>query len=277
LRISRRWRSKSWSSGLLLPCSGLVGYQHFGVDLQNVGILLLPPPSYWSWRQQGPLKLWYPTTTTTQGHNPEELNLNFYCSVLHNSTPHSGGGAEDDTNKYNNLGNTVLLRRLSPPQNWFNPDEMGSWIDLMTSFVPFSNTIAAGMTDRPHVKALWHYLHHSKQFLELLNWPSKNPDLIISKKWSWVLSEQVNCVRAQNDKQKHKCWLTDCVCVCARVSVRPSIHPSPWRGGLLKKVMVTQLVKKFPTFYGTWRYITMFTRAHHWSLSWAKWIQWVLD
>jgi regulator of sirC expression with transglutaminase-like and TPR domain len=36
---------------------------------------------------------------------------------------------------------------------------------------------------------------------------------------------------------------------------------------VLGTLTVTQLVKKFPTFYGTQRLITMFTRAHHWSLS----------
>jgi hypothetical protein len=34
----------------------------------------------------------------------------------------------------------------------------------------------------------------------------------------------------------------------------------------LKKLMVTQLVNKFPAFYGTERLITMFTTAHHLSL-----------
>jgi hypothetical protein len=42
---------------------------------------------------------------------------------------------------------------------------------------------------------------------------------------------------------------------------------------LLKKLTVTQLVKKFPAFYGTRRFITMFTTARHWSLSWATRIQ----
>jgi hypothetical protein len=32
------------------------------------------------------------------------------------------------------------------------------------------------------------------------------------------------------------------------------------------KSQVTQLIKKFLTFYGTRRFITMFTRARHWSL-----------
>jgi hypothetical protein len=30
----------------------------------------------------------------------------------------------------------------------------------------------------------------------------------------------------------------------------------------LEKLRVTQVVKKFPTFYGTRRFITVFTRAH---------------
>ena len=37
--------------------------------------------------------------------------------------------------------------------------------------------------------------------------------------------------------------------------------------------MVLQLVKKFPAFYGTQRFITAFTRTLHLSLSWASSIQ----
>jgi hypothetical protein len=36
---------------------------------------------------------------------------------------------------------------------------------------------------------------------------------------------------------------------------------------------VPQLVKKFPAFYGTRRFITAFTSAHKMSVSWARWIQ----
>jgi len=42
---------------------------------------------------------------------------------------------------------------------------------------------------------------------------------------------------------------------------------------LLEKLIVTQIVKNFPAFYGTQRFITVFTRACHWSLFSAKWIQ----
>jgi hypothetical protein len=35
----------------------------------------------------------------------------------------------------------------------------------------------------------------------------------------------------------------------------------------------SQLVQKYPTFYGTRRFLAAFTTAHHLSLSWARWIQ----
>jgi hypothetical protein len=41
---------------------------------------------------------------------------------------------------------------------------------------------------------------------------------------------------------------------------------------LHEKLIVAHLVKTLPTSYGTWRFITVFTRARHWSLSWASWI-----
>lgn len=37
-----------------------------------------------------------------------------------------------------------------------------------------------------------------------------------------------------------------------------------------KKLKVSQLVNKFPAFYETRNFITMFTTAHHFSLSWAR-------
>ena len=42
---------------------------------------------------------------------------------------------------------------------------------------------------------------------------------------------------------------------------------------LLEKLTGFQQVKKFPTFYGTRRFITAFKSAHHLSLSWASSIQ----
>jgi hypothetical protein len=48
---------------------------------------------------------------------------------------------------------------------------------------------------------------------------------------------------------------------------------SPWSRVLVEELVVTQLVKKLPVFYGIRKLITIFTRACHWSLSWARCIQ----
>ena len=42
---------------------------------------------------------------------------------------------------------------------------------------------------------------------------------------------------------------------------------------LLEKLIDSQVVKKFPAFYGNLRFITAFTSARHLSLSWARLIQ----
>jgi len=42
---------------------------------------------------------------------------------------------------------------------------------------------------------------------------------------------------------------------------------------LLEKLIGLQLVKEFPAFYRTWRFITALTSARHLSLSWASSIQ----
>ena len=48
---------------------------------------------------------------------------------------------------------------------------------------------------------------------------------------------------------------------------------TPWCRVLLEKLTGLQLVKKFPAFYGTRRFITAFSSFRHPSLSWASPIQ----
>ena len=48
---------------------------------------------------------------------------------------------------------------------------------------------------------------------------------------------------------------------------------TPWCRVLLEKLTVLQLVKKFPSLYGTRRFITALTSVRHLSLSWASPIQ----
>jgi len=48
---------------------------------------------------------------------------------------------------------------------------------------------------------------------------------------------------------------------------------TPWCRVLLEKLTGLQLVKKFPAFHGTRRFIAALTRVRHLSLSWASPIQ----
>jgi hypothetical protein len=46
-----------------------------------------------------------------------------------------------------------------------------------------------------------------------------------------------------------------------------------WSWALLEKLPIVQLLKNFPAFYETRRFIIAVTRTFHWSLSWARSIQ----
>jgi hypothetical protein len=48
--------------------------------------------------------------------------------------------------------------------------------------------------------------------------------------------------------------------------------PPPCNRVLSEKLIVAHIVKKFAVFYATRRFITVFTAARHWALSWAWWI-----
>ena len=57
------------------------------------------------------------------------------------------------------------------------------------------------------------------------------------------------------------------------VNCRQTYLLAPWCRVLLEKLTCLQLVKKFPTFHGTRRFITTLTSVHHLSLFWAHPIQ----
>jgi hypothetical protein len=46
-----------------------------------------------------------------------------------------------------------------------------------------------------------------------------------------------------------------------------------WSWVLLETLTVAQLAQNSYFFHGARRFITVFTRTRHWSLSWARWIQ----
>jgi hypothetical protein len=41
---------------------------------------------------------------------------------------------------------------------------------------------------------------------------------------------------------------------------------TPWSKVVLGKLIVTQPLKRLPTFYGAQRFITVLRKSHHWSL-----------
>jgi len=53
----------------------------------------------------------------------------------------------------------------------------------------------------------------------------------------------------------------------------PSYLLTQWSRVVPEKLTGSQLLKKFPAFYGTRRFITAFTNARHLSLSWVRPIQ----
>ena len=70
----------------------------------------------------------------------------------------------------------------------------------------------------------------------------------------------------------------DCLDPSTESVPTPDVHPpnSKWYATqchTFEKLTRFQLVKKFPAFYGTRRFVTTFTSARHLSLSWASSIQ----
>ena len=62
--------------------------------------------------------------------------------------------------------------------------------------------------------------------------------------------------------------------LCNCPSSRPVCYLlTPWCRVLLEKLTGLQIVKKFPAFHGTRRFITVLTSVRHLSLSWANPIQ----
>ena len=66
----------------------------------------------------------------------------------------------------------------------------------------------------------------------------------------------------------------ECIINCRRYKNNLlSYLRTPWSRVLLERLIGSQLVNKFPSFYRTWSFITAFTRARQLSLSWTTSIQ----
>ena len=72
--------------------------------------------------------------------------------------------------------------------------------------------------------------------------------------WSWHIKSTLTCWSRRSILGRCDGW-------------------TAWSRALLHKLLVPQLLKKFLTFYERWRFITVFTTAHHLSLSWPRWMK----
>ena len=68
-------------------------------------------------------------------------------------------------------------------------------------------------------------------------------------------------------------WCKRVACCVPKATNTHSYLLTPWCRVLLEKLTGLQLVKKFPAFHGTRRFITALTNVRHLSLSWASPIQ----
>jgi hypothetical protein len=62
-------------------------------------------------------------------------------------------------------------------------------------------------------------------------------------------------------------------CIVKHSTILPFTYLTACSRILLINLTATQLVYTFPAVYGTRRFITVFIKARHWSLSWARCIQ----
>jgi hypothetical protein len=65
--------------------------------------------------------------------------------------------------------------------------------------------------------------------------------------------------------------MADCKMLRSMLSI-PSILTS-WNGVRPRKETIAPPCKNFYTFHDNWKFITLFARAGHWTLPWARWIR----
>jgi hypothetical protein len=86
------------------------------------------------------------------------------------------------------------------------------------------------------------------------------------------ITVQILKVSLHNAQRMVQWWTVPCLLTYLLTYLRTYLI-SPYSRILLEKLTLLQLVKKFPAFYGTRRFITAFTIARHLSLSSASLIQ----
>jgi hypothetical protein len=101
------------------------------------------------------------------------------------------------------------------------------------------------------------FYHMQSKFQNKLVLPKRLVKSILQLPWTYFSSSSIIQTFTKFDKDSLQislnCW-------------DPKL--TSWSWTLLEKPPNVQLLKNFPVFYGTRRFITALTRALHWSLSW---------
>ena len=96
--------------------------------------------------------------------------------------------------------------------------------------------------------------------------------LYSNKQWDNIKVQSCSFLLIENNTVHFKTPFTS-KSTLQNIGLRNTYLLTPWCRVLLEKLTGLQLVKKFPAFYGTRRFITAFTSFRHPSLSWASPIQ----
>jgi hypothetical protein len=86
-----------------------------------------------------------------------------------------------------------------------------------------------------------------------------------------VLIKHLDPRMREQRQAKDECRVRSFILCSKSPTVNP--HLTPWSRILLEKLMGPQLLNKFPSFYETRRFITIFTKARQLSVSSARSIQ----
>ena len=148
----------------------------------------------------------------------------------------------------------------------YKPQE-GNENKLLTFGAALLWTFLLGDTDQHHCY-WWHWTEQRGNYCVLKN--EDQPWIFeFFEEWGWGWAGSLDTVRfSRISSERYIKLKTSVKCMSILTYLL-----TPWSRVLLEKLTDFNLVKKFPAFYGTRKFITAFTRAQHLSLSWASPIQ----
>jgi hypothetical protein len=100
--------------------------------------------------------------------------------------------------------------------------------------------------------------------------PSGNHGDHIYLSWTYLLTVQMI---PTSSNTRYNCDFFNSYSYSNQISDVLTWLLTPWSWSLAEKLKVPQAVRKFPSLYGTRRFVTAFTRNRHVSTSWARSIQ----